>query len=159
MDYLDNPDETFVEQLVPDPDENEGMKHPCILQVTVFECGGFTLGASIHHSVCDGLGATQFFNAVAELARGATSVSIEPVWDRANLLGPRNPPRIEAPIGEFLSLEHGSLPYTQQFGAVMRECFPVTNDLLERFRTMLFEHSGSRFTAFEALGAFIWRAK
>ncbi|XP_023543910.1 spermidine coumaroyl-CoA acyltransferase [Cucurbita pepo subsp. pepo] len=159
VDYLDNPDETFVEQLVPDPDENEGLNHPCILQVTLFECGGFTLGASIHHSVCDGLGATQFFNAVAELARGARTVSIEPVWDRASLLGPRNPPRIEVPIADFLSLEHGNLPYSQEVGAVVRECFPVTDDQLERFKSMLFKQSGSRFTAFEALGAYIWRAK
>jgi hypothetical protein len=30
--------------LVPDPQPEEGMKHPCMLQLTIFKCGGFTLG-------------------------------------------------------------------------------------------------------------------
>ena len=93
MNFLDNPASSFLEQLVPDPGPEEGMEHPCMLQVTVFACGGFTLGAAMHHALCDGMGGTLFFNAVAELARGATRITLDPVWDRARLLGPRDPPR------------------------------------------------------------------
>ncbi|KAI5331293.1 hypothetical protein L3X38_021839 [Prunus dulcis] len=160
--YLDDPAADFVEQLVPDPNPDEAMVDPCLLQVTVFECGGFTLGAAINHLLCDGMGATQFFNAVAELARGATRVSVEPVWDRAGLLGPRDPPRIGAPVlHECLSLERGFSPYGQakMVGPVARECFHVRDECLERFKSELLEQSGLSFTTFEALGAFIWRAK
>lgn len=161
VNYLDDPDAHFVEQLVPDPSPVEGLVNPCVLQVTVFKCGGFTLGAALHHSLCDGLGGTQFFNAMAELARGASRVSVEPVWDRASLLGPRDPPKVEVPIHEFLSLDKEFLTYSQanDLGQVVREWFHVRDECLDRIKTMLFERSGLRFTTFEALGAFIWRAK
>lgn len=160
LNYLDdNPDTHFLEQLVPDPDQEERLVNPCVLQVTVFRCGGFTLGAAIHHSLCDGLGATQFFNVMAELARGATRVSVEPVWDRTSLLGPRDPPRVVAPIHEFLSLEKGFSSYSEETGPVLMECFNVSDECLEKFKAALFERCGLRFTTFEALGAFIWRAK
>lgn len=160
LNYLDdNPDTQFLEQLVPDPDPEENLVNPCVLQVTVFKCGGYTLGAAIHHSLCDGLGGTLFFNAMAELARGASHVSVDPVWNRASLLGPRVPPRVEAPVHEFLSLEKGFSPYSQEIGPVLRECFHVSDECLDSFKSILFERSGLNFTTFEALGAFIWRAK
>lgn len=160
VNYLDdNPDESFVEALVPDPNPDEVMSHPMTLQVTVFKCGGFVLGAAIHHSLCDGLGATQFFNHMAELARGASEIRVEPVWDRVNLLGPRNPPRVEFPVQEFLSLDRDFPPYSEKTGRVVREFFHVKDEWLDRLKGILFEQSGSKFTTFEALGAFIWRAR
>ncbi|KAM1350983.1 hypothetical protein ACFXTH_004807 [Malus domestica] len=160
--YLDDPATDFVEHLAPDPNPEEAMSTPCMLQLTVFNCGGFTLGAAIHHSLCDGMGATQFFNAAAEFARGATRASVEPVWDRAGLLGPRDPPRIGAPVlHECLSLDKGFPPYGQAeaVGPVVRECFHVRDEWLEKFKGELLEQGGLNFTTFEALGAFIWRAK
>ncbi|KAJ6402160.1 hypothetical protein OIU84_014281 [Salix udensis] len=133
LNYLDDPDPDFVDRLAPDPDQTYGLANPCVLQVTVFECGGWTLGTSIHHGLCDGLGATQFFNVMAELARGVDRVSVNPVWDRAGLV--------------------------RVVGKVARECFHVKDEWLEKFKKVLFEESGSSFTTFEALGAFIWRAK
>jgi hypothetical protein len=62
-------------------------------------------------------------------------------------------------VREFLGLEKGSEPYGQVVGKVVRECFPVKDEWLEKFKKVLFEKSGSSFTTFEALGAFIWRAK
>lgn len=106
-----------------------------------------------------GLGQPSFFNVMAELARGVGRISANPVWDRARLLGPRDPPRAEGVVREFLGLEKGSEPYGQVVGEVVRECFPVKDEWLEKFKKVLFEKSGSSFTTFEALGAFIWRAK
>jgi len=157
--YLDGPDPGFVERLVPDPTREEGMVNPCILQVTMFQCGGWVLGASIHHAICDGLGASLFFNAMAELARGATKISIEPVWDRERLLGPREKPWVGAPVRDFLSLDKDFDPYGQAIGDVKRDCFFVTDDSLDQLKTQLLEKSGLNFTTFEALGAYIWRAK
>lgn len=141
-----------------DPDD-EGLLNPCVLQVTVFGCGGFTLGAAIHHALCDGMGATQFFNVMAQFARGETNLLAVPVWDRASLLGPRDPPQVEAPIHEFLRLDREFSPYKQSIGPVVRKCFKVKDKYLERFKGELLEQSGLKFTTFEALGAFIWRAK
>ncbi|KAK9267896.1 hypothetical protein L1049_010333 [Liquidambar formosana] len=159
VNYLDDPASHFVERLVPDPNPDEGLANPFVLQVTVFNCGGYTLGASIHHSLCDGLGATQFFNAMAEFARGATRPSVEPVWDRAVLLGPRDPPRVEVPFHEFLRLDKDFSPYAQANGPVLRECFHVRDECLDLLKTLLYEQSGLRFTTFEALGAYLWRAR
>lgn len=52
------------------------------MQVTGFACGGFVIGLKFSHSICDGLGAAQFLNAVGELARGAEQPRITPVWHR-----------------------------------------------------------------------------
>lgn len=146
-----------MEQLVPDPNSEEVLINPCILQVTVFNCGGFALGAAIHHALCDGLGATQFFNAVAELGRGAAQLSLQPGWDRARLLSPRDPPRVEGPVTEFLRLEKGFNPYSQAVGPVARECFNVTDACLNQLKRALLENCGLSFTTFEALGLLMAR--
>ncbi|TYI75328.1 hypothetical protein E1A91_D07G267200v1 [Gossypium mustelinum] len=108
VNHLDDPDMNSAEQLVPDPSPEDTLVNPCTLQLTVFKCGGFTLGAAIHNALCDGLGATQFFCMAADIARGVDKVKYQPVWDRSTLLGPRNPPKVEAPVPEFLSLEKGA---------------------------------------------------
>ncbi|WCJ27154.1 HXXXD-type acyl-transferase family protein [Euphorbia peplus] len=158
LNYFDDPDYDFVDRLVPDPDQDDGLVNPCILQVTVFECGGYTLGAALHHALCDGLGATQFFNVMAEMARGSDRISVEPVWDRVELLSPREPRRFEGGVKEFLRLEKGCEPYGNA-GKVVRVCVNVKDEWLDRFKGLLVEKSGSNFTTFEALGAFLWRAK
>ncbi|XP_060196765.1 fatty alcohol:caffeoyl-CoA acyltransferase-like [Lycium barbarum] len=159
MNYLDDPDESFTEKLVPDPRGEDALTRPFILQVTRFKCGGWVLGAAIHHTLCDGLGATIFFNAMAELARGAGQVKLEPVWARSSLLGPRDPPRVDFPFHEFLSLDKNSLPYMEPSKPAVRECFKVKDEWLDRLKGFLREQSGSNYTTFEALGAFIWRAR
>lgn len=159
VNYLDDADEEFIELLVPNPDQKTRLTNLLILQVTQFSCGGYTLGASVHHVLCDGLGATLFFNAMAELARGAVEVAVEPVWDRLKLLGPREPARTEFPIDEFLSLDKDFIPYTELKEKVVRECFSVKDEWLDRFKIFLQENSGSNFTTFEALGAYLWQAR
>lgn len=110
--------------------------------------------------MCDGLGSTQFMNSVAEFARGAKEASVEPVWDRAALLGPRDPPRVEMGLlDDCLGLDKGFCAYGKVDYRIVRECFHVRDDCLDRFKGRLCEESGLSFTAFEALGAFIWRAR
>ena len=50
--------------------------------MTQFECGGFVIGLTFCHSICDGLGAAQFLNAVGELGRGLEQPGVAPVWHR-----------------------------------------------------------------------------
>lgn len=159
MNYLDDADEEFIELLVPNPDQEARLTHVLMLQVTRFSCGGFTLGAAVHHVLCDGIGATLFFNAMAEIARGENEMKVEPVWDRSKLLGPREPARTEFPIEEFLSLDKDFVPYLGSNEDVVREICNVKDEWLDRFKIFLQEKSGSSFTTFEALGAVLWQAR
>ncbi|KAI3899191.1 hypothetical protein MKW92_005038 [Papaver armeniacum] len=161
LNYLDDPAEKFLEELVPDPKYEDVMEHPFVLQITIFACGGFSLGSSVYHSMCDGFGSGMFFNAMAELARGASEISTKPVWERASQLGPRNPPKVEFPFHEFLLLDKEFSPYKANNNDLsIRECFHVQGQALERFKGSLYEQSGGKkFTTFEALGALIWRAR
>lgn len=110
--------------------------------------------------MCDGMGSTLFLNYVAELTRGATEPSVKPVWDRETLLGPRDPPRVEMPLlHEYLGLNKGTGAYYKPDYEIRRECFDVKDECVERFKARLREESGQSFTTFEALGAFIWRAR
>ncbi|OAY77652.1 Omega-hydroxypalmitate O-feruloyl transferase [Ananas comosus] len=122
----------------------------------------------VHHAMCDGAGATKFLCAVARLARGLGGPPVDPVWDRSTLLGPRKPPRVELPrfneIFDFDERVASRGPYdaASRSGAHMaRECFHVSNTCAERLRNRLVDESptGSRLTTFEALSAFIWRAR
>nr|GMD26106.1 spermidine coumaroyl-CoA acyltransferase [Ipomoea batatas] len=157
VNYLDDPDENFVEKLVPGPTIDEAMAHPFTLQITRFACGGWVMGTAVHHAMCDGMGATLFFNAMAEVARGEP-FTVEPAWNRAGLLGPRNPPRIDFPVDQFLSLDKDSVPYAHSGKPAAREFFEMKDEWLDRLKATLHQQSGSNYTTFEALGAFIWRA-
>ncbi|CAN4113384.1 unnamed protein product [Withania somnifera] len=57
-----------------------------LVQVTEFKCGGFVMGLTFCHSICDGLGAAQFLKAVGEFARGVDKLSVTPMWCREYLL-------------------------------------------------------------------------
>lgn len=57
-------------------------EHYFCIQVTKFACDGFVIGLTFCHSICDGLGAAQFLNAVGDLARGLEQRSIAPMWHR-----------------------------------------------------------------------------
>ncbi|KAK4725645.1 hypothetical protein R3W88_030562 [Solanum pinnatisectum] len=144
INYLDDPDYTFAEKLVPDPRDEEALTRPLILQLNRFKCGGWVFER-------------RFITRC--IARGENGMKIEPVWDRSNLFGPRNPPRVEFPVHEFLSLDRDSSPYLESGKPAVRECFEVKDEWLDRLKGFLHEQSGSNYTTFEALGAFIWRAK
>ncbi|KAI9161908.1 hypothetical protein LWI28_021902 [Acer negundo] len=73
LDYLDGIEvdvktaQKFLFDFPSDPNEGE---HPLVVQVTKFARGGFTIGMGLSHSICDGSGAAQFFQAMAELLVG-----------------------------------------------------------------------------------------
>ncbi|OIT03933.1 PREDICTED: acyl transferase 4 [Nicotiana attenuata] len=97
VNYLDEPaaleDSTFDKLLPqlhsssPHPIGHDTFMDPLVLvQVTEFKCGGFVMGLTFCHSICDGLGAAQFLKAVGEFARGVEKLSATPVWCREYLL-------------------------------------------------------------------------
>ncbi|XP_039117990.1 LOW QUALITY PROTEIN: putrescine hydroxycinnamoyltransferase 1-like [Dioscorea cayenensis subsp. rotundata] len=76
---------------------------PCILvmlQLTFFKCGGVCLGAAVHHTAADGLGALHFMNSWSEIARGTNKLSVSPYIERT-LLRAREPPSITSEHIEY----------------------------------------------------------
>ncbi|PWA84990.1 HXXXD-type acyl-transferase family protein [Artemisia annua] len=72
----------FNELLPPHPHETLGVDPLVLMQVTEFEGDGFVMGLTFCHTICDGLGAAQFLNAISEFARGIDPLTITPVWQR-----------------------------------------------------------------------------
>ncbi|WOL08262.1 hypothetical protein Cni_G17014 [Canna indica] len=160
-------DSPLLRGLVPSvlPD-HRALVHPVALQVTTLACGGFALGMYVQHALCDGAGATQFLSTVAGFARGAGPPTVVPIWERADLLGPRTPAKVEVPFRDVLGFDSevaSSGPYAvanaRTDGPFIREFFDVNEARLNGFRNKLAEEAAMSFTTFQALSAFIWRAR
>ncbi|VVB00969.1 unnamed protein product [Arabis nemorensis] len=88
LNYLEGTDHFDAShQLVPCYEPVKGCEgyDPLALQVTMFACGGMTIGMAHSHAVCDGFGGAQFFGAMMELAFGKTQPTVIPVWNRERL--------------------------------------------------------------------------
>uniref|UniRef100_A0A803RBS1 Uncharacterized protein n=1 Tax=Cannabis sativa TaxID=3483 RepID=A0A803RBS1_CANSA len=71
-----------------------------LIQVTRLACGGFIFALRLNHTMAIAAGLVQFMTALGEIARGADSPSIPPVWQR-ELLNARNPPRVTCEHREY----------------------------------------------------------
>ncbi|XP_058761194.1 alcohol acyltransferase 9-like [Vicia villosa] len=111
---------------------------PLIIQVTNLRCGGMILCASISHSLCDGIGASQFLNAWSELTRKPFS----------KIPASKIPsPNIHKNLTHF-NLE-SSVTMLFNFGENEILC------LKKQCITIPFKH----ITSFEAIAAHIWRSR
>ncbi|CAL0327946.1 unnamed protein product [Lupinus luteus] len=161
--YLDGNDTEIAKHFafdLPSQDQN-GHNYPLVMKLTKFPCGGFTIGMGMSHLIADGFGASQFFRALAEFARGKKEPSVKPVWERERLMGSTTKQPYKSPIGEAESTVSPFLPAT----TLMHVCFNVDHESIARLKISLMkEISGNGtieriFTTFEALGAYIWRAR
>ncbi|CAO2149693.1 unnamed protein product [Urochloa humidicola] len=66
-----------------------------LVQFTLFSCGSFVVGCSIHHSVVDGYAISAVLIALGKAVRGMAFDPTTPVHDRESLFKPRDPPLIE----------------------------------------------------------------
>ncbi|KAJ3677202.1 hypothetical protein LUZ60_002926 [Juncus effusus] len=92
------------DQFIYDPDNGSEIiiDRPLLyIQVTRLKCGGFVFGQRFCHSSVDAPGGMQFEIAIGELARGASTPSINPVWSR-ELFYARKPPRVTHSHPEFV---------------------------------------------------------
>lgn len=131
-----------------------------IVQVTYFKDGGFSLGLRMCHCLCDGIGAMQFFNAWATTARvGSLVASPKPCWEREYFL-PRNPPHIEYPHIEFMSVVDGSsLRRSLCDVRPVQRCYKVTKEFQEKIKSLaMLNNEGRNYTTFDALAAHVWRS-
>ncbi|XAR58303.1 Omega-hydroxypalmitate O-feruloyl transferase [Bertholletia excelsa] len=133
---------------------------PLVAQVTRFKCGGFVLGLSMNHCMFDGVGAMEFVNSWAETARGLP-LSVPPVLDRSPLRA-RNPPEVEYQHHEFAEIQ--DLSTFNDLHAYENEMFYRSfcfePDKLEKLKNKAMEDGIlKKCTTFEALSAFVWRAR
>ncbi|CAA0825714.1 HXXXD-type acyl-transferase family protein [Striga hermonthica] len=143
----------FEELLYDVPDSGGITGCPLILiQVTRLRCSGFIFALRLNHTMADGAGLIQFLSAIGELALGARSPSILPVWER-HLLSVRDPP-----AATRVHLEYDTLPDGDPIpleNLVQRSFFFGPAEI-SALRCRLRPDLSSRSTAFDILTACIW---
>ncbi|XP_059645318.1 omega-hydroxypalmitate O-feruloyl transferase-like [Cornus florida] len=131
---------------------------PLAAQVTKFKCGGFVLGLCMNHCMFDGLGAMEFVNSWGETARGLP-LSVPPFLDRT-ILKARNPPKIENPHHEFAEIDDISNTSNLYEEEIHYRSFCFDPEKLEQLKAKAMEDRVlHKCTTFEALSAFVWRAR
>ncbi|KAH6797155.1 HXXXD-type acyl-transferase family protein [Perilla frutescens var. hirtella] len=131
---------------------------PLVAQVTKFKCGGFVLGLCMNHCMFDGIGAMEFVNAWSEIARG-NQLKVPPFMDRS-ILKARNPPKPEFPHHEFAEIEDVSNTAELYKEEMLYRTFCFDPEKLEQLRKKVLEDGDlQKCTTFEALSAFVWRAR
>ncbi|KAI7747886.1 hypothetical protein M8C21_002479, partial [Ambrosia artemisiifolia] len=147
-----------MEKLICDvPGSNSVIGSPLVqIQVTHLLCGGFIFTSRIYHTVSDGTGMAQFLMALGEMARGAVTPSVLPVWKR-ELLCARDPPLVTFPHPEYDDVgKTGDNIMTINEMADKSFFFgPIEMAALRRFVP---EHLKS-CTTFEVLTACLWRCR
>ncbi|KAK9272678.1 hypothetical protein L1049_003055 [Liquidambar formosana] len=131
---------------------------PLVAQVTKFKCGGFALGLCMNHCMFDGLGAMEFVNSWGETARGLP-LSVPPFLDRS-ILKSRNPPKIESLHQEFAEIEDKSSTINLYNDEMLYRSFCFDPEKLYKLKMKAMEDGVlNKCTTFEALSAFVWRAR
>lgn len=131
---------------------------PLVAQVTKFKCGGFALGLGLNHCMCDGIAAMEFVNSWGETARGL-SLNVTPFIDRT-ILNSREPPKVEFKHQEFEEVKDvsGTCEVYKEEMQYRSFCFDPT--LLDKLKAKAMEDGTlKKCTSFEALSAFVWRAR
>ncbi|KAM1009176.1 hypothetical protein ACFX13_045479 [Malus domestica] len=132
---------------------------PLVAQVTKFKCGGFALGLCMNHCMFDGIGAMEFVNSWAKIARGL-QLTDPPFLDRS-ILKARNPPKIEYLHQEFSEITGTSSTNNDLCDEKMLyRSFCFNSEKLEKLKTKAREDGAlENCTTFEALSAFVWKAR
>ncbi|KEH26399.1 putative transferase [Medicago truncatula] len=160
LNYLDNADTEVAKQLVFDPPSPQDKCYPLVVMVTQFICGGITIGMGLSHAVCDGFGASQFFNAIVEIAKGRNEPTVKPIWEREifdHLVATKKP------IQCLMDKESSTFsPLLQPETVIKQYCFKVKAEEIQRLKMRLVEGNdkeSTHITTFESLAAYVWRAR
>ncbi|KAI3983522.1 hypothetical protein MKX01_038942 [Papaver californicum] len=157
--YFTKPNSATLEKLV--YDIGHGTQNPPLLvaQVTKFKCGGFVFGLCMDHIVFDGIGAMEFVNSWGEVTRGLP-LSNPPFLDRT-LLKARDPPTVEFVHGlePIADMSNSTLAVLEK-ETVINKSFVLLPEKLEQLKKKAMEDGVlKKCTTFEALTAFMWRAR
>ncbi|KAK9042465.1 hypothetical protein V6N11_017537 [Hibiscus sabdariffa] len=126
-----------------------------LVQVTRLKCGGFIFAIRHNHTMSDAIGLLQFMIAVGEMARGALSPTISPVWERY-LLNARNPPRVTHAHHEFdrESIDTSVNKITQPSNMVYVSFFFGSKEVLALRRLLPPHHPCSTY---DIIAACLWQ--
>ncbi|XP_047309355.1 spermidine coumaroyl-CoA acyltransferase-like [Impatiens glandulifera] len=162
LNYLEGIDLQTAKELVFNyPNQSELGYHPLVMQVTKFSCGGFTIGMGLCHSMCDGMSASQFLRALADLVKGKNEPLIKPVWNRELLVVEPCEEPIQLPFQKPTLANSPYLPTTD----LVHESFNLRGESIKKIRLSLIEKDdddGSilrkNITSLEIISAYIWRS-
>ncbi|GAV70647.1 Transferase domain-containing protein [Cephalotus follicularis] len=147
-----------LEELLYDVPGSSGvLNSPLLLiQVTRLKCGGFIFGIRLLHTMSDAAGLVQFMTAVSEIARGAQSPAIPPVWER-QLLSARNPPHVTHSHHEYDQVADTKGTIIPLDDMAHQSFFFGLNEItaIRRFVPPHLRHSST----FEVLTACLWRCR
>lgn len=144
----------FTPELVKDlavyaPYKRWGYSDPLLLmQVTEFACGGFVVGATWNHIIADGQGMAQFLQAVGELARRVSPLSVVPVRCDESLVELSS--STVAAKQSMLSLDNPNF-------ASMDISIPM--GLISRIKAEFSSHVDQTCTVFEVVTAVLWQCR
>ncbi|XP_047314639.1 omega-hydroxypalmitate O-feruloyl transferase-like [Impatiens glandulifera] len=132
---------------------------PLVAQVTKFKCGGFVLGLGLNHCMSDGVAAMDFVNSWGEIARGLP-LKVTPFLDRS-ILKARDVPKHEYPHLEFAEIQDISKTNDLYDQEMLYRSFCFDVDKLEKLKEKAMEdgYLNKKCTSFEALSAFVWKAR
>ncbi|CAL9082709.1 unnamed protein product [Musa acuminata var. zebrina] len=144
--YLDLPLMIPEDALLPKPSpELNPLDLPLMMQVTEFGGGGFVVGLISVHTIADGLGAAQFINAVAEIARGLPNPTVEPAWSREVI---PNPPKLLT----------GGPPVFPSF-KLLHATVDLSPDHINHVKSRHLELTGQRCSTFDVAIAILWQSR
>ena len=126
----------------------------CLFQVTQFGCGGFVIGLIFSHTICDGLGAAQFLNAVGELAKGLHRPTIQPVWHRDFF---PTQPQEAATMAPFPKLPAGPPPMPDY--QLQHTGIDIPVDQIHQLKRQFHESTGQNCSTFEIVAAGFWSSR
>ncbi|KAK9067741.1 hypothetical protein SSX86_011852 [Deinandra increscens subsp. villosa] len=149
VDYFKDVTTIPFDDLLPlHPHEDQGVDPLVLMQITEFEGDGFVMGLTFCHTICDGLGAAQFLNAIGEFARYINPLTVTPVWHRNFLPPPQLPPPTALPPPHF------TLPDYQLVQANIDIPF---DDRITRLKHEFTKQSLKNCSTFEIIAAVLWR--
>ncbi|XVE98223.1 hypothetical protein REPUB_Repub03eG0087300 [Reevesia pubescens] len=130
-----------------------------VAQVTLFGCGGFSLGLRLCHCICDGLGAMQILGAWAATAKaGILVTNPEPCWDR-EFFQPRDPPMVKYPHPEFMRIDEGSsLTMSLWKSKPVQKCYKVSHQFQALLKSLAQPDDMLGCSTFDAMAAHVWRS-
>lgn len=116
------------------------------------------MGLRSNHCMSDAVGTAQFLQALGEIARGAASPAVPPVWNR-EILRPSEKPKVKFPHDEYdeaITVDD----YEEMLGYCPEEmnvkCFFFGSREIEALKRQI---EGMKCTTFEALAACLWQSR
>ncbi|XP_071695349.1 benzyl alcohol O-benzoyltransferase-like [Rutidosis leptorrhynchoides] len=127
-----------------------------LMQVTRLLNGDFVFAQRLNHTMGDAKGITQFNLALGEIARGASTPSILPVWQR-DFLCTRDPPRITCTHHAFDEVVGAGENFIPQKDMAYRTFFFGPNEM-SNIRKLVPSHLKNCST-FDVLTAYLWHCR